>query len=63
MERDSGFYWVSLGSQPQEVAEWKHGLWWLCGNEPSFEDGELVQISGRLLPPEPNTHAAKRRHD
>lgn len=50
MQRDEGFYWVKLGSEP-EVAAWFDGAWSLAASRKEFDGDDFEWIGERI--PEP----------
>lgn len=51
MRVKEGFYWVSDGGAPPEVAELRDGAWWLIGSEESAIGRCIVLLSERLSIP------------
>jgi hypothetical protein len=51
LDRDEGFYWVSLSNGDLEVAQWDSERWWLCGNNRPFEEWQVRVRSEMLDPP------------
>jgi hypothetical protein len=55
-DRDSGFYWIRIGDQEPEVAQW-HAEWiqWLVAGRsqplPDLHASMVIVLSERLLPP------------
>lgn len=51
MRVKEGFYWVSDGGAPPEVAELRDGAWWLIGSEESAIERCIIRLSERLSVP------------
>jgi hypothetical protein len=55
-DREAGFYWISIGGQEPEVAQWQTEWcqWLVAGRETPLSDVramDLVVLSGMLPPP------------
>ncbi len=44
MERQEGYYWVKY-YDAFEIAEWKEGVWLLCGIDDKYSDNDLSFIN------------------
>jgi hypothetical protein len=53
MDREGGFYWISLlGGSDWQVAEWDGDDWWLVGCEDKWAETDLHKIDEhRINPP------------
>ena len=48
-EREPGYYWIMAEYQPSPIiAKWAEGLWWECGDEVPYYDGEAICVSPKL---------------
>ena len=55
-DRENGFYWIRIGDQEAEVAQWQAEWvqWLVAGRAPPLSDWQslkVVVLSERLLPP------------
>ncbi|MBL6458988.1 hypothetical protein JMJ55_27025 [Belnapia sp. T6] len=55
-DREAGFYWISIGGQEPEVAQWQSEWcqWLVTGRERPLSDArsmEVVVLSSVLAPP------------
>jgi hypothetical protein len=46
--RSEGFYWVSLGQNPPEIAYWERGECWLAGDPKPWQPDAVAVLSDRL---------------
>ena len=46
---EEGFYWVSLGQNPPEIAYWERGEWWLAGDPKPWQPDAVTVLSDRLV--------------
>ena len=47
--RQEGFYWVILGQNPPEIADWERGEWWLAGDAKPWLPEAVTVAGGRLV--------------
>jgi hypothetical protein len=47
--REEGFYWVALGQNPPEIANWERGERWLAGDSKPWQPDAVEVLSEKLV--------------